>query len=196
MPTNPIDIISIILLVLFFSILFLRIILLKKRGIQAVVFAKTHPSDYFLMPIMFLLVYVAFASSLPLLPFPKILLKPLFESNVIAWIGILISGTGVVAFAMSLVAFGNSFQMGIDTENPDKLITTGIFSISRNPVYVAFILFFLGLILAHPNVVFIVVLFALYIPILHRQIVREEDFLKVQYGEEYLNYAKKVRRYL
>lgn len=196
MSTNPIDIVSIILLVLFFSLFFSRIILLKSRGIQAVVFAKTHPSDYFLMPIMFLLVYVAFASSLPILPFPKTLLKPLFESSVIAWIGIFLSVTAVIAFALTLVAFGNSFRMGIDTENPDKLITNGIFSISRNPMYVAFILFFLGLILAHPNFVIIAVLFALYIPILHRQIVREEDFLKTHYGDEYLDYAKKVRRYL
>ena len=196
MSSNPIDIVSIILLVVFFSLLFSRILLLKSRGIQPIVFAKTHPSDYFLMPIMFLLVYVAFASAVPILPFPKILISPLFESKVLAWIGIFVSSVGVVTFALALVAFGNSFRMGIDTEKPDKLITNGIFSISRNPIYVAFILFFLGLILAHPNITFIVVLFGIYIPILHRQIIREEDFLKVHYGVEYSDYAKKVRRYL
>lgn len=196
MSSNPIDIVSIILLVVFFSLLFSRILLLKSRGIQPIVFAKTHPSDYFLMPIMFLLVYVAFASAIPILPFPKILIKPLFESKMLAWIGIFVSSVGVVTFALALVAFGNSFRMGIDTEKPDKLITNGIFSISRNPIYVAFILFFLGLILAHPNITFIVVLFGIYIPILHRQIIREEDFLKVHYGVEYSDYAKKVRRYL
>lgn len=142
MPANPIDIINIILLVLFFSLLFSRILLLKSRGIQPIVFAKTHPSDYFLMPIMFLLVYVALASVSPVLPFPEFLLNPLVESNVLTWIGIFISSIGVVAFALSLISFGNSFRMGIDTEKPDKLITTGIFSISRNPIYVAFIQFF------------------------------------------------------
>ena len=196
MPANPIDIINIILLVLFFSLLFSRILLLKSRGIQPIVFAKTHPSDYFLMPIMFLLVYVALASALPILPFIKFLLNPLVESNVLTWIGIFISSIGVVAFALSLISFGNSFRMGIDTEKPDKLITTGIFSVSRNPMYTAFIFFFLGLILAHPNIAFICVLFGLYIPILHRQIIREEDFLKKHYGGDYSNYAKKVRRYL
>lgn len=196
MPANPIDIINIILLVLFFSLLFSRILLLKSRGIQPIVFAKTHPSDYFLMPIMFLLVYVALASVSPVLPFPEFLLNPLVESNVLTWIGIFISSIGVVAFALSLISFGNSFRMGIDIENPDKLVTTGIFSVSRNPMYTAFIFFFLGLILAHPNIAFICVLFGLYIPILHRQIIREEDFLKKHYGGDYSNYAKKVRRYL
>ena len=196
MPANPIDIINIILLVLFFSLLFSRILLLKSRGIQPIVFAKTHPSDYFLMPIMFLLVYVALASVSPVLPFPEFLLNPLVESNVLVWIGVFVSSIGVVAFALSLISFGNSFRMGIDTEKPDKLITTGIFSVSRNPMYTAFIFFFLGLILAHPNIAFICVLFGLYIPILHRQIIREEDFLKKHYGGDYSNYAKKVRRYL
>ncbi len=148
------------------------------------------------MPIMFLLVYVALASALPILPFIKFLLKPVVESNVLPWIGVFVSSIGVVAFALSLISFGNSFRMGIDTENPDKLVTTGIFSVSRNPMYTAFIFFFLGLILAHPNIAFICVLFGLYIPILHRQIIREEDFLKKHYGVDYSNYAKKVRRYL
>ena len=148
------------------------------------------------MPIMFLLVYVALASALPILPFIKFLLKPVVESNVLVWIGVFVSSVGVVTFALSLISFGNSFRMGIDTEKPDKLITNGIFSISRNPIYVAFILFFVGLILAYSNLAFIVILFGVYIPILHRQIIREEDFLKVHYGEDYSNYAKKVRRYL
>ena len=50
--------------------------------------------------------------------------------------------------------------------------------------------------LTFPNLPFIVVLFGTYIPILHRQIIREEDFLKVHYSGDYSNYAKKVRRYL
>jgi protein-S-isoprenylcysteine O-methyltransferase Ste14 len=34
------------------------------------------------------------------------------------------------------MSFGTSFRVGIDVEHPDKLVTTGIFAVSRNPIYV------------------------------------------------------------
>ena len=70
-----------------------------------------------------------------------------------------------------------------------------MFAISRNPIYVCFLLFFAGFFLIHCNIVIAaaIVLFSLAI---HRQILREEKFLASHYGEEYGEYRKKVRRYL
>jgi len=80
-------------------------------------------------------------------------------------------------------------------EKPDKLITHRMFAISRNPIYVCFLLFFTGLFLVHLNIVIAVtiVLFAIAI---HRQVIKEEKFLASYYGEEYEQYRRKVRRYL
>jgi protein-S-isoprenylcysteine O-methyltransferase Ste14 len=70
-----------------------------------------------------------------------------------------------------------------------------MFAISRNPIYVCFLLFFAGLFLIHRNIVIAVglVLFALAI---YRQVLREEKFLAAHYGAEYENYYKKAKRYL
>jgi protein-S-isoprenylcysteine O-methyltransferase Ste14 len=169
--------------------------MLKRRGIKAFVFGKTHKSDFLLIPVMLLLVYTAVASSLSL-PYSKVLIKPLSESILLSWTGILVNVMGLVGFALSLKAFGNSFRVGIDNERPDKLITQGLFAISRNPIYVSFFFFFSGLALVHLNTASIVLLLCFFAPVMHRQVLREEEFMKKHYGEEYAKYVEKVRRYI
>jgi protein-S-isoprenylcysteine O-methyltransferase Ste14 len=111
------------------------------------------------------------------------------------WVGLALCLVALIGFALTLVSFGDSFRVGIDEHTTDKLVTSGMFAISRNPIYVCFLMFFTGLFLIHRNIVIAVsvVLFALAI---HRQVLREEMFLASHYGEEYENYCKKVRRYL
>jgi protein-S-isoprenylcysteine O-methyltransferase Ste14 len=96
---------------------------------------------------------------------------------------------------LSLVAFGSSFRIGIDVDHPDRLVTTGIFTFSRNPIYVAFAFVLLGQFLVTPNWILLAYL-AAGIWVLHRQVLREEAFLKKQYGPEYEEYCNRVRRYL
>jgi hypothetical protein len=44
----------------------------------------------------------------------------------------------LIGFAVTLKSFGDSFRVGIDEKKPDKLVTSGMFAISRNPIYVCF----------------------------------------------------------
>ena len=91
--------------------------------------------------------------------------------------------------------FGRSFRVGIDMEHPDKLITTGVFAFSRNPIYVAFALILIGQFLIFPNWILLVYL-AAGVWLFHRQVLREEEYLKKHYGKDYLDYCKQVRRYI
>ncbi len=75
-------------------------------------------------------------------------------------------------------------------------MTTGIYSISRNPAFLGFDLMYIGILPAFFNwylcgaTIFAVVIF-------HLQIVNvEEDFLIEAFWEEYLAYKKKVCRYI
>ena len=168
--------------------------MLKRRGIKAFVFGKTHKSDFLLIPVILLLVYIAVASPFSL-PFPKVLIKPLFKNIFLSWTGVFVAVPGLVGFALSLKAFGNSFRVGIDNERPDKLIIHGMFAVSRNPIYVSFFFFFSGLVLMNLNITSIVMLLCFFVPAMHRQVLREEEFMKKHYGEQYTKYCKKVRRY-
>ena len=85
--------------------------------------------------------------------------------------------------------------MGIDTDHPNQLVTTGAFAHSRNPIYVAFAFILLGQFLIFSNWILLLYLGAA-IWLFHRQVLREEDFLKQYYGEEFIEYCEAVRRYL
>ena len=85
--------------------------------------------------------------------------------------------------------------VGIDQDNPDRLITTGIFAFSRNPIYVAFACVLIGEFLVFPNWVTLIYV-AAATALFHRQVLREEYYLKEHYGQEYASYCDRVRRYL
>jgi protein-S-isoprenylcysteine O-methyltransferase Ste14 len=172
----------------------IRAAMLRKRGIRVMLFGKTDKSDFLLMPLILAIVYTVLANSFGL-PMWSPLIHPFWNNTMPGWIGLTLCAISVIGFALTLASFGDSFRVGIDESKPDKLITSGMFKISRNPIYVCFLMFFAGLFLIHYNIVIAVaiVLFALAI---HRQVKREEKFLASHYGDEYEEYRKKVRRYL
>ncbi len=185
---------SIFALVVFFSLLGGRALALRKKGIKAIVFGETDKSDFLLLPIFLLFVYGVFALAFRL-PIPAVLINPFWVSEGVGWLGLALCLSALVGFAVTLKSFGDSFRVGIDEKNPDRLVTSGVFSISRNPIYVCFLLFFFGMFLVHPNIVLICVPVLLALAV-HRQILKEEAFLKVHYGKEYEEYCGRVRRYL
>src|SRR5262245_47492093 len=65
----------------------------------------------------------------------------------------------------------------------------------RNPLYVAFSSVLLGQLLVFHNWIVLVYLVA-GIWLIHRQVLREEEFLRKQYGQEYVEYCHRIRRYL
>lgn len=181
-------------LLLFFGLVIGRTLALRRRGIRAVVFGKTHRGDFLLLPIFPVFAYTVLAGAFGL-PLPRVLNAPFWVSAAAAWAGLLLCAAALVGFAATLKAFGNSFRVGIDEKEPDKLVTTGTFALSRNPVYVCFLAFFFGMFLQYPNLI-LACLTALFAPLIHRQILREETFLRAHYGEEYAAYCARVRRYL
>jgi protein-S-isoprenylcysteine O-methyltransferase Ste14 len=185
---------SVLVLLLFFGIIGIRALMLRKKGIKAVVFAKTHKSDLWLLPLFPVFAYSVLACAFGL-PMPRALIRPFWTSSAASWVGILLCTAALFGILMALIAFGGSFRIGIDDENPDWLVTGGVFSVSRNPIYVCFLLFFSGMLLIYPNIIF-ACLIIFIAPVIHRQILREEAFLTAQYKQEYEAYCARVRRYL
>ena len=181
------------LFALFVIMVLVRAAILRKQGIRVIVFGQTDKSDFILVPLVLAIAYTVLAK-LFALPIPNALIHPFWISIIPGWLGLAICIAALIGFTFTLVSFGNSFRVGIDEDKPDKLITSGMFAFSRNPIYVCFLMFFKGLFLIHCNIVIAVavVLFALAI---HRQILREEKFLTKHYGSDYTDYRNKVRRY-
>ena len=76
------------------------------------------------------------------------------------------------------------------------MVVSGPFQFSRNPLYVALTLVYLGLTLLANTGWGLVMLVPLLI-VMHRGVVlREERYLEHKFGESYRGYRSRVRRYL
>ena len=173
--------------------IFIKVIMLRRVGIKANVLGKSGKTDYVLIPVVLFFGYAALSAFLDW-PFPAIASKPFWDANILHWFASAICTISLILLGFSLKSFGKSFRMGIDRQTKNQLITTGVFAYSRNPVFVSFIIYFLGIFLGNSNMV-TAALALLSMLMIHRQILREEVFLKKHYGEEYEAYCRRVRRY-
>lgn len=75
------------------------------------------------------------------------------------------------------------------------LVTTGVFSRCRNPIYLSFLLILLGAEIAtgNPWLILLVPLLLFYLQ--ERVIKREENYLTQRFGDDYLAYKRKTRRW-
>lgn len=91
-----------------------------------------------------------------------------------------------------LTRAGTSFMLG---RKASRLVTTGIYKRSRNPIYLGFVLFTagLGVLLASPWIVISAV--GLFIYLQEHVVKREEAYLQARFGEEYKEYRLQAGRW-
>ncbi|OUM59788.1 hypothetical protein PIROE2DRAFT_14586 [Piromyces sp. E2] len=76
----------------------------------------------------------------------------------------------------------------------NKLVTTGIFSWVRNPVYSGTIILCVGILFITGNAYFFILPFIFWAALTILMINTEEKWLRELYGEEFDDYCKKVNR--
>ena len=94
---------------------------------------------------------------------------------------------GLVLYFVSIIHFSKPGKNGVNS--------SGLYSISRNPMYVAFFLYFSGCCLLTRSWLLLTVLLVFQISV-HFLIISEERWCKDQFGLSYSEYMKKVRRYI
>jgi protein-S-isoprenylcysteine O-methyltransferase Ste14 len=126
--------------------------------------------------------------------FPWPLDLRLVDSDVFGVVGAVLITLALALLILALVAFGRSWRVGIDEERPGGLVRGGIFAVSRNPIFVALDLYFLGTFLINGTLAFL--LFAVVMALgVHYQILQEERFLRQHYGQGYEAYCRTTGRY-
>ena len=127
--------------------------------------------------------------------FPHKVNVALLNAATVKIVGLALVSLGLITFILAFLTFGNSWRIGIDRQKPGTLVTKGIFSITRNPIYLAFDLLSFGMFLMNGNWFFLI--FALLAALAcHFQILREEEFLRRQYGQDFEEYCGRTVRYL
>lgn len=110
--------------------------------------------------------------------------------------GMLIAALGLAVFITAVLTMQDSWRAGVSKTDKTELVTEGIFQISRNPAFLGFDLVYAGILLMFFSWG-LFALSALAALMFHLQIVNnEEDFLLETFGEDYLEYKKRVNRYL
>lgn len=129
---------------------------------------------------------------LPYLAFPL----PVRHESLLEVLGLILSISGTALAAWAKIVMGTSWGRPAqhDQKIQSRLVTTGPFLYSRNPIYVGlFFLFFGQQIALQSYGVFIACIFAYAIK---QAVTSEEQLLKQYFGKKYLEYQKRVPRFL
>ena len=115
----------------------------------------------------------------------------------IGWDGRLATGIGaaLIAVSVALVVWATVAAGRVKLADPDRLITTGPYGMSRHPMYVAWTILYLGmlLILASGWLLMFLPVLAIWV---NWESSREEKRLVEAFGPAYAEYRRRVRRYL
>lgn len=104
-------------------------------------------------------------------------------------IGVLLIAFGI--FLWSGAVFRSKIDDGI---TGNKLVTSGVYSLCRNPIYAAFMFFCTGALFFSGNVFFLPLFFVYWIFMTVLMKNTEEKWLLDLYGKEYSDYCKRVNR--
>lgn len=104
-------------------------------------------------------------------------------------IGIVTISTGVYLWGYSVIIQDISHEI-----KNGKLVTTGVYGIVRNPIYSAFLFVFSGVLILARNWYLLILPLVFWLLLTLFMKYTEEIWLEEKFGEEYIEYCKKVNR--
>jgi protein-S-isoprenylcysteine O-methyltransferase Ste14 len=104
---------------------------------------------------------------------------------------------GAIALLWYAVARFRAAGTPVPARRPTTaIVRSGPYRFSRNPIYLAYSLFLLGIAI-WLNSVWLVATLAVAVALMHFVVIRrEEEYLERRFGAEYLDYKASVRRWL
>jgi protein-S-isoprenylcysteine O-methyltransferase Ste14 len=119
-----------------------------------------------------------------------------FLSPSVRLLGPLVTACAVVLFLLSYREFRRAGTSVQGSKRSTVIVRTGLYRFSRNPIYLAFILFVLGL-SVWLNTLWLLVTLVPAVGIIAMVVIpREERFLERNFNDQYLSYKAQVRRWL
>ena len=110
--------------------------------------------------------------------------------------GFALAVCGLAATLYTQLEMGESWRVGVDTNETTTLVRTGTFRLVRNPIFAAMLVFMLGETLLAPNLVAIAVL-AIFLAAIEVSVrIVEERYLLGIHGDDYRDYTASVGRFV
>jgi protein-S-isoprenylcysteine O-methyltransferase Ste14 len=110
---------------------------------------------------------------------------------------VLLLAAGLVLYFWTILQFMGAQGTPVPINPPQKLITGGIYAYSRNPMLMGMFLIFFGVGIIIGSLSLTVIYTPLLILIFYFQVTKiEEKEMELKFGQEYLEYKKRVPRFL
>jgi protein-S-isoprenylcysteine O-methyltransferase Ste14 len=113
-----------------------------------------------------------------------------------AWVG---GAIFALAFALAIWAIVTIRKAGtqVETYKPTTaIVANGPYRFTRNPIYLGMVLGLIGLAIAFDSLWILATLVLFYLVIRYGVVAREEAYLERKFGDVYLGYKSRVRRWL
>jgi len=170
----------------------------RKTGINPYVFKNTDSPQDYIARVLTAINIIIFAVVLLNLLFPEGLQYLAtfiwLEISILKYAGFAIIHLALLWIVIAQVQMNNSWRVGIDHSAKTELKINGLFSISRNPVFLGMLITLMGIFLILPNAITLLTLIS-SILLLQIQTRLEEEYLRNTYGEVYIEYCRKVGRW-
>jgi protein-S-isoprenylcysteine O-methyltransferase Ste14 len=111
-------------------------------------------------------------------------------------LGFVLCAVGIAGTFASQMAMGASWRIGVDPGERTELVTEGLFSLSRNPIYLFMFSAWIGFALLVPSWLGAASIVLLLVGLELQVRLVEEPHLLRSYGQPYLAYASRVGRFV
>lgn len=191
------------LLVFFFAYVILTMLLPRWRmkratGTEVFIVPRDDSAQGFIGRIFMLLFGLAFVALAvhAFAPQWETYLLPAFflEKPAVQWVGLALLHISLLIVLIAQAQMAKSWRVGFDETKKTELVQGGLFRFSRNPVFLGMLLTMLGLFLALPNALTLLMAGLTWV-VLQIQIRMEEAYLTKVQGEAYTDYLRRVRRW-
>ncbi len=141
------------------------------------------PPVFLILSLILIVLFYFLLPSFNLIPFPY------------NYGGIIILSTGFVIMGKTRDLF-RKYKTTLGFDQSSHLIKEGVFTKSRNPMYLGMFLLLLGWAVCFMNFFSILIAFDFLLLVNLIFIPKEEQLLEEEFGQEYLDYKNKVKRWV
>jgi len=110
------------------------------------------------------------------------------------YVGIVLMLAGIMFRQWAIWVLGRFFSTRVRIVSDHRIIMEGPYRFLRHPSYTGMLMILLGLGLASRTWLGTIIILALFSLVIGYRIIVEENALKAEFGQEYLEYAKKTKR--
>lgn len=118
------------------------------------------------------------------------------DRSLLVLLGLALVAAGILLGVSAIGLFRRSDTTPEPWTSTTAIVTTGVYRYTRNPMYLGMASIYAGLAIVADSPVALILLPVVLLVIQSQVIAREERYLAAKFGDAYLDYKRRVRRWL